>query len=166
MKAQDILKGFTPAHWILTAIAVLCAVVAFCLVANGLGFRWDPFNSADRKVASADRRAARAEGQAAAARSDSAARSAEAAGARETTRQVERAGQDRAAVDRIVNRYATQIEATHETTPVPDDGADLRGVYDELCDLRPSVCDAAAQPAPARAAGDGPRVLPSPAAAR
>lgn len=165
MSAREVLRAFTPLHWILTAVAAALAIGALLMVLGGLGFRWDPFNSAERGIARADRRADQAETAAAAARSDSAARSAEAAGAQETTRQVERAGQDRAAVDRIVNRYASQIEATHETTPVPDDGADLRSLYDELCDGRPSVCDASAQPAPARNAGDGARGLPGSAAA-
>lgn len=47
MKLTD-LRSFTPAHWIQTAIAVVCLVVAVFLVAGSLGFRFDPFNSAER----------------------------------------------------------------------------------------------------------------------
>lgn len=165
VKLSD-LRTFTPLHWALIGITAVIALVAVVLVLDGFGFRFDPLNLADRRVASADRRAARAEVEAAAARSDGAARAVEAAGARQTTRQVEHAGADRAAVDRIVNRYANSTEATHETSPVADHGADLRGLYLELCDFRPAVCAGPSEPAPAGDAGDGPRRLPDPVAAR
>ncbi len=166
MKLADVSR-FTPTHWILAGIAAVCALVAVVLVLGGFGFRWDPLNLAERSVARADRRADQAETAAVAARSNAAARSAEAAGAQDTTRLVERAGADRAAAGQIATRYATHIEATaHDPTSVPDDGADLRDAFRELCDLRPSVCAAAAPAAPPRDAGDGPRLVPDPAASR
>ena len=157
---DDLTRRLSPVRWILLAVAVVCAVVAFAIVANGLGFRWDPFNLAER-------RADRAEAAAAAATSNSGARTVEAAGAQDTTRLVERAAGDRAAATEIVHRYAIQLEApAHDPIPVPDDGADLRAVFGELCQLRPAVCADPGHSAATRSTGDGPAILPDPAAAR
>lgn len=159
MKLSDV-RAFTPTHWILMAVAVSCAIVAVFIVANGLGFRWDPLNlvekRSDRAVASAGR-----------ARVDTSARRIEAAGAQTTTRQVERAAADRATATEIVHRYALQLEATtHDPKPIPDDGADLRDVLGELCHLRPAVCSDPGHAASTGVAGDRAPVLPDPAAPR
>lgn len=159
MKISD-LRTFTPLHWALIAVAVVCVLMAAGSIANGLGFRWDPLNltekRADRAVADAGR-----------ARVDASARRVETAGAQATTRKVERAASDRAAATEIVHRYALQLEApSHDPIPIPDDGADLRDVLGELCQLRPAVCSDPGPGAPARDAGDRPRVLPDPAAPR
>lgn len=157
---QGLTRRLSPVRWILLAVAIVCAIVAFAFVAKGLGFRWDPFNIAER-------RADRAEAAAAAATSNSGARTIEAAGAQDTTRLVERAAGDRAAATDIVHRYAIQLEApAHDPIPVPDDGADLRAVIGELCGLRPAACADPGHAATARSSGDGAPILPDPAAAR
>ena len=157
MRISDV-RRFTPAHWILIAVTVVCAIVAFSMVANSLGFRWDPLDltekRADRAVADSGR-----------ARVEASARRVEAAGAQATTRTVERAAADRAAATEIVHRYALQLETpSHDPNPIPDDGADLRDVFGELCHLRPAVCANPGHAAPAGHAGDGPPVVPDPAA--
>lgn len=159
MKISDV-RRFTPTHWLLVAAAAVCAIVAFALVMNGLGFRWDPFNLTER-------RADRAEAAAATARSDGAARAAESAGAQANTRLVERAASDQAAATEVVHRYAIQLEASaHDPNPSPDDGADLRDVVDQLCGLRPAVCAGHGDAAAARDAGDRPKAVPDPGPAR
>lgn len=163
MKLRD-LASWSPTHWILTALAVVCAIAAFFGVISGLGFRWDPFDLVEK-------RADRAEARLQTTRSDRDARTAEVVGARATTRLVERAAADRAAATDIVNRYAREVEAqTHDpeasATAVPDDGSDLRDVIGELCDLRPTVCAGHDRPAPPRDAGDGPRSVPDPGSSR
>lgn len=163
MRLRDV-AAWTPAHWILTAVAVICAVAAFATVAHGLGFRWDPFDQADK-------RADRAEGKLVTVSRDRDARAVEVAGARDTTRLVEEAAADRAAATDIVNRYARKLEAeSHDPealpTAVPDDGDDLRDVIGQLCDLRPASCAGHAAAAPPRDAGDGPRGVSDPGAPR
>ena len=157
MKLSDV-RRFTPAHWIGVAIAVVCFIVAFALVANGAGFRWDPLNLAGK-------RADRAVAEAGRAKVEVAARSVEAAGARDTTRRVEEASAERAGATQILNDYAIQLEASDdESIPVPDAGADLRRVFGELCDLRPAVCSDPGHAAASGHAGDGAPGLPDPAA--
>tara|TARA_R110000764_G_scaffold113232_1_gene200383 strand:+ start:411 stop:890 length:480 start_codon:yes stop_codon:yes gene_type:complete len=158
VKISDVRK-FTAGHWIMVAVAALCAIVAISLVANGLGFRWDPLNLAEKR---ADRAVAEADHS----RVDASARRAETAGAQATTHLVERAATDRAAATDIVHRYALQLEASsHDPIPIPDDGADLRDVFGELCQLRPPVCSDPGHAAPPGNAGDGAPVVPDPAAA-
>lgn len=152
-------RKFTPTHWIMVAVAGVCAIVAISLVANGLGFRWDPLNLAEKRADGAVAQANRA-------KVDSSARRVETAGAQETTRLVERAAGDRAAATGIVHRYALQLEApAHDhPNPIPDDGADLRHVFGQLCELRPAVCSGPGHAAAAGDAGDRPSGLPDPAA--
>ena len=158
MKLRDI-SGFTPVHWILIAVAVIAFAVVGVQILGGLGFRWDPFNATER-------RAEVAEGKAAVATADGAARSAEASGARDTTRLIERGATDRAAADAIAHDFALQREApADETIPLPDDGTALRDSWQRLCDLRPSVCAGHGDAAPARDAGKrDPAVPPARAA--
>ncbi len=153
------LRKFTPTHWIMVAVVGVCAIVAVALIAGGLGFRWDPLNLVEK-------RADRAVAQAGRAKVDSSARRVETAGAQETTRLVERAAADRAAATGIVHRYALQLEApAHDhPNPIPDDGADLRHVFGQLCELRPTVCADPGHAAAAGDAGDGTPGLPDPAA--
>lgn len=153
------LSRFTPIHWILTAAAAICFIVAGAQVLGSLGFRWDPFNSAER-------RAEVAEGKAAVATADAGARAAEASGARQTTRLVEQAAADRAAADAIAHDFALQREAQADATiPLPDDGAALRDAWQRLCDLRPSVCAGHGDAAKARHARErAPAVPPARAA--
>lgn len=154
------LRKFTPLHWILVAVAGVILLAAVASVGRGLGLRWDPFDWTRK-------RAERAEGQLVIARSDGKARTIEVDGARATTRLVEQAAADQAAAASILHRYALQLEASaHETLPDPDDGADLRSVIGELCDLRPAVCaDAGHAAAPGHASG-GPAAVPDPGPAR
>jgi hypothetical protein len=157
MRLSDVAR-WTPLHWILTGIATLIAIGAVFVVANGLSFRWDPLNLADK-------RADRAVASAGRARVDASARRVETAGAQATTQKVERAAADRAAATEIAHRYTIQLEApAHDPMPVPDDGADLRDVFGELCHLRPAVCANPGHTAPAGHAGDGPPVVSDPAA--
>jgi len=159
MRATDLAR-WTPVHWILMAVAVIAFAIVSIQILGGLGFRWDPFNSAER-------RADVAEGKAAVATADAGARSAEASGARDTTRLVERGATDRAAADAIAHDFALQREAqADETIPLPDDGAALRDAWQRLCDLRPAVCAGHGDAGAARDAGKRQAPVPPARAAR
>lgn len=138
MRLSD-LRRFTPVHWIMGGVAVLCLIVAAVLVLQDLGFRFDPFRTAER-------RAARAEAVAATARADAAARGFEVDGARATVRMVQQGADIQAAADRIATRYATEARATADAPlpPDPDRSRRIRDADRGLCDLRPASCAARA----------------------
>lgn len=160
MKASDLLR-WSPAHWILIAVTVICALVAITLVGKGLGFRWDPLNSAGRKVAAA-------ESAATTAISDSAARSVEAAGAADTTGRVEAVARQTRQADYAAATINPAAKAAPDAQSRldPDRVARLRGVDDQLCAISPRVCAAGSDPAaPPRDAGDRPAAVPAAAPA-
>lgn len=121
---------------VLVAVLSLMAIVGLILiVASGAGFRWDPFNSAER-------RAARAEGQAARATQDAAARTIEARGAQDTTRLVEAAAAATADVEQVAAHQSEQARAAHDANvPLDPDRAGRLSDGDlQLCAIRPTVC--------------------------
>jgi hypothetical protein len=147
MKTPALLRTLTPWGWALAAAGVLAAAL---IGLHGLGFRWDPFGQAERRLRSA-------EAEASAAVADAAARRLEIEGAVEQARRLEDLHQQTVAVARETARAATQARSAHDAdTPLdPDRRARLAGHDRELCRLAPAVCGTAA----AGPAGGGDQTL-------
>lgn len=148
----DLGEHLKPAGWILVAVGLVCLVGVVFVIAGGLGFKWDPLNTAERRVD-------RAESTAAIATSNAGARSAEATGATDTIAKVEEAhGTIRAADAIIANNTAAAEAAPDAKQDLETDRVDRhRDVDRQLCELRPSVCPGYAASPPD--AGDGRAVL-------
>lgn len=160
MKLSDVTR-WSPVHWILVVVVVVCAIVAIGLVGKGLGFRWDPFNSAGRKVVAA-------ESTATAAVNDGAARSIEAAGAADTTGRVEAVARQTRQADQAAATINPAAKAAPDAQSRldPDRVARLRGVDEQLCAISPRVCASNSDPAASpRDAGDRTDALPAAAPA-
>lgn len=137
----------------------LVLAVGLALLALGaIGFRFDPFDSLQK-------RAERAEASAAAANTDAAARRIESAGAADTVQRIDRITVQIRAADAIAHQSALSAQdAPDAKYPVdPARLARLRHADQQLCDLRPGTC--ADAPAAARHADPGDDALrPSPPA--
>lgn len=137
----------SPWGWALGILAVLALAWLAITVLGGLGFRFDPFNSAEKRLEMAQTTAVTATIAAGA-------RAQEAAGARDTTRKVEHTlGQVRRA-ETIATDLTTQARAAPDANQDldPDRRARLRSEYERLCDARPAVC--ASDPSAPGNAGD------------
>lgn len=139
-------------------ILLVAAVGLAVLVLGAIGFRFDPFDSLQK-------RADRAEAAAVAANADAAARRIESAGAADTVQRIDRITVQIRAADAIAHQSALSAQdAPDAKHPVdPARLARLRHADQQLCDLRPGIC--ADAPAAARDAGPGDDSLrPSPPA--
>ena len=139
-------------------ILLVAAVGLALLVLGAIGFRFDPFDSLQK-------RADRAEAAAVAANTDAAARRIESAGAADTVQRIDRITVQIRAADAIAHQSALSAQdAPDAKHPVdPARLARLRHADQQLCDLRPGIC--ADAPAAARDAGPGDDALrPSPPA--
>ncbi|MDO9609315.1 MAG: hypothetical protein Q7J26_12385 [Brevundimonas sp.] len=151
MRAVSILKALTPLGWI--AVAGVVAGLAATLM-GGLGFRWDPLNLQQRRLAAAEARAAAGEG---AAKAQAAARRLEAEGAQTVLRRLDDFQQQQTAAERVTAAAVAQARnADDAEIPLDRRRADyLRGHDRELCRLAPDLggCAGAAEPA---GGGDAP----------
>jgi hypothetical protein len=141
MKLTRIFNFASPWGWALGLLAVLALGWLAIAVLGGLGFRFDPFNTAEKRLETAQTTAVTATIAAGA-------RAQEAAGARETALKVEHTlGQVRRA-ETIAAELTTQARAAPDANQDldPDRRARLRSEHERLCDARPAVCasDAAA----------------------
>lgn len=140
-------------------ILLLIVAAGMAILALGaVGFRFDPFDSLQK-------RADRAEASAAAANADAAARRIQSAGAADTVQRIDRVTVQIRAADAIAHKSALSAQdAPDAKHPVdPARLARLRHADQQLCDLRPGICTDA--PAAARDAGPGDAALrPSPPA--
>lgn len=139
-------------------ILLVAAVGLAVLVLGAIGFRFDPFDSLQK-------RADRAEASAVAANTDAAARRIESAGAADTVQRIDRITVQIRAAEAIAHQSALSAQdAPDAKHPVdPARLARLRHADQQLCDLRPGIC--ADAPAAARDAGPGDDALrPSPPA--
>ncbi|MFS0720744.1 hypothetical protein [Brevundimonas phoenicis] len=139
-------------------LRILLAIGLALLVLGAIGFRFDPFDSLQK-------RADRAEASAAAANTDAAARRIELAGAADTVRRIDRITVQIRAADAIAHQSALSAQdAPDAKHPVdPARLARLRHADQQLCDLRPGICTDA--PAAARHADPGDDAMhPSPPA--
>lgn len=148
MKASRLINFATPWGWAMTALALL-AFGWLCVVAlGGIGFRFDPFNTMEKRAVSAEH-------QAATAAIEASARGHEAAGAVDTTARVERtlnAMHQAHAVS--VNSNILAREAPDAMQPLdPGQRGRLAAADQRLCAIDPTVCDPDAA-APGNA-GDG-----------
>ncbi len=138
-------------------ILLLIVAVGLAVLALGaVGFRFDPFDSLQK-------RADRAEASAAAANTDAAARRIESAGAADTVQRIDRITVQIRAADAIAHQSALSAQdAPDAKHPVdPARLARLRHADQQLCDLRPGIC--ADAPTAARDADPGDDALrPSP----
>ncbi len=140
-------------------ILLLIVSVGLAVLALGaVGFRFDPFDSLQK-------RADRAEASAAAANADAAARRIESAGAADTVQRIDRITVQIRAADAVAHQSALSAQdAPDAKHPVdPARLARLRHADQQLCDLRPGICADAS--AAARDASPGDDALrPSPPA--
>ncbi|MNJ42948.1 hypothetical protein D3C77_379320 [compost metagenome] len=145
----------TPAGGLVSAGLLFAFLALIIFALGGAGFRFDPFNSAER-------RADQAEASAAAATTDAAARQIEAAGARDTTTRVEVALQQAAAAEQAAFSLTSDARiAIDAKDPLdPDRSRRLRDVDDQLCAIRPAICAGAGDAAAPGNAGDRDRTLP------
>ncbi|MFN3932902.1 MAG: hypothetical protein ACK4JY_14285 [Brevundimonas sp.] len=142
-----------PAGWVLAALAV---AVVFMLLVQGLGFRWDPFDRAGRRLEAAETRAAAAEAEADARRLES-------EGAVAQQRRVETHHQQAMELGRATTRAGAEARnADDAEQPLePARAARLAGHDRELCRIAPAVCPDAA----ADATGGGGHAVPAGAVA-
>lgn len=143
------LRALTPLGWVGVAGAAILVTGA---LAGGLGFRWDPFDRAERRREAAVARAARAEGV-------ERARSQEVEGGRELLRRREAQHQTRARAIELTVAAVTLAEEAHDAE-IPLDltrASRLRVHDDGLCRLAVLDCT---RPA-ARPSGGGDPPLPT-----
>lgn len=134
-------RTLTPWGW---ALAAAVAGGAMLIALHGLGFRWDPFGLAERRLRTAEARTAGAV-------ADASARRLEVEALNRQTRRLEEVHRQSVAVARLTARTTTQARSAHDADiPLdPSRAARLAGHDRELCDLAPSVCGAATtDPAP------------------
>lgn len=137
----------SPWGWALSVLAVLVLGWLAIAVLGGLGFRFDPFNTAEKRLETAQTTAVTATIAAGA-------RAQEAAGARDTTLKVEHTLGQVLRAEAIAVDLTTQARAAPNANQDldPDRRARLRSEYERMCDARPAVC--APDPAAPRDAGD------------
>ncbi|MBB3871772.1 hypothetical protein [Brevundimonas mediterranea] len=145
MRAVSILKALTPLGWI--AVAGVVAGLAATLL-GGLGFRWDPLNLQQHRLAAAEARAAAGERDA---RAQAAARRLEAEGADEQLRRFDDFQQQQTTAARLTATAVAQARSADDAETVLESRrADHLRAHDrELCRLAPDLdgCAGAAQPA-------------------
>ncbi|WP_292114644.1 hypothetical protein [Brevundimonas sp.] len=129
--------------------ALVLALGAALLLAHGLGFRWDPFDRAARRLAAAEARATAAE-------SDAAARRLEREAAVTQSRRLDIHHQQALALERATARAEAGARNAHDAEhPLDPDRIGRLSDHDRrLCDLAPEVC--AAAPAGPAVGGDEP----------
>lgn len=142
----------TPFGGVVSVLAILAFAALVLFALNGVGFRFDPLNSAER-------RATQAEATAGAATTDAAARQIEAAGANNTTTRVEVVLKQAAAAEQVAFSLTSDARIAFDAKdPLdPDRVRRLRDVDQQLCDIRPTICDA--HPAAQGHAGDSDRTV-------
>jgi|GEM_PF-224329 len=139
---------------VLAAIAGTALLVA---VLGVVGFRFDPFDLAGRKLERATAEASQSKVEAAAA-------SIEAAGARDTTTRVEITLAQSAAAQDLANHLSTLTRSAPDANEPLDPAriARLRDFDRQLCAVRPAICPDAPDTAAAKGdAADGPAGLPA-----
>ncbi len=139
-----VLRTLAPMGWLALGVAVL-AVVA--IVLGGLGFRWDPFDLARRRLD-------RAEASAAVAMQQADAWSAEARGQAGQVARLDAAVQSAVALERVTARSIHDARTADDSSlPLPADRVDrLRDHDRELCRIAPDLVGCPATPDPG---GDG-----------
>lgn len=145
MRVSELTRFLGPAGWLVVGVVVF---VAALIAMGALGFRFDPFDFAER-------RADRAEGVATHAQSDASARHIEAAGADDTRVRTE-AAQNRISDARAV--AAAHSQEVPDEDPLLDPAAfdRLRRVDEQLCAISGVVCSISGRSAAeAVHAGDG-----------
>lgn len=142
MKLTRTINFASPWGWTLGVLAVLALGWLAITVLGGLGFRFDPFNTTEKRLETAQTTAVTATIAAGA-------RAQEAVGARYTTLKVEHTLNQVRRAETIAAELTTQARAaTNANEEVdPDRRARLRSEHERLCDARPAVCppDPAAQ---------------------
>lgn len=141
MKLSAWRRALTPAGWMAAALA---AAVAAWLLAQGLGFRWDPFDRSARRLEAA-------RGEAEAARSEASARRLESEG---RARQIVSLDREQARKRAAGRATAAAIEQTRALEDANDelelDRAERLRAHDgELCELAPDLAGCAAPAGPA-----------------
>jgi hypothetical protein len=144
MSPAAVLRTLTPLGWLAVGLAAL-AVVA--LVLGGLGFRWDPFDLARRRLD-------RAEASAAVARAEAAARSAEAEGQAGQVARLDATLTTTRRIDAATTRSTLAARAANDADlPLSPARLERLRAHDrELCRIAPDLGGCAA---PADPAGDG-----------
>ena len=136
----------SPWGWAAAAVCLAVFATLIFIALGGIGFRFDPFKTTEK-------RAERAEARAVFAEADAGARAQEVLGADDTTRRVETVlGHSRQAAA-VAADFTTQARAAPDAdeTLSPERSARLHGADERLCDIRPALCHAvAAAPADAR----------------
>ena len=142
MKLTRTINFASPWGWALGVLAVLAIGWLAITVLGGLGFRFDPFNTTEKRLETAQTTAVTATIAAGA-------RAQEAAGARDTTLKVEHTLNQVRRAETIAAELTTQARAAPNANEDldPDRRARLRSEHERLCDARPAVCppDPAAQ---------------------
>ncbi|MDY6923660.1 MAG: hypothetical protein SWI22_06865 [Pseudomonadota bacterium] len=138
-----------PAGW---ALAALALAVAFAVLVQALGFRWDPFDRAARRIEAAETRAAAAE-------ADAGARRLESEGAAAQQRRLEVHHQQALELGRVTTRAREEARNAHDAEDLldPARAARLAGHDRELCRLAAALCGAA----PLEPADDGDHAVPA-----
>lgn len=146
----------TPAGGLVPAVLLLAFLALIVLALGGAGLRFDPFNSAGRRLQTA-------EAAAAAATTEASARRIEVAGARDTTTRDEVVLQQSVAAEQAAFSLTSDARiALDAQSPLdPDRSRRLRDVDDQLCAIRPAICARAGDAAAPGNAGDRDRTLPS-----
>ncbi|VXB30777.1 hypothetical protein [Brevundimonas sp. G8] len=135
MSAGSILRALTPLGWLATGAVAL--VLGFALL-GGLGFRWDPLNLQQKRLAAARSQARDA---ASSAQAQAEARRIETAGAAAQAKRVDHYQHTTTAVERATATAVAQARSADDADhPLEDRRADrLRGHDDELCRLAPDL---------------------------
>lgn len=125
----------TPTGAWYVAMILAAILLLFLAVANGAGFRFDPFDRTEK-------RADRAESAAAFARSDATARSIEAAGSRATVTAVEQTVTRARTASAVAIQHRQQAEEAPDASQAlaPDRLGRLRAADRCLCALSPDQC--------------------------
>lgn len=125
----------SPIGGLLAAIMMALFIGLLLLAASGLGYRFDPFNSAARRADAAQTTAATAT-------SNASARGIEAAGERDTATRVDVVVRQVAVADRAVFSLTSDARiAIDAKDPLdPDRARRLRDVDQQLCAARPAIC--------------------------
>lgn len=142
MNAGALLRSLTPLGW-LTLILVCVATLGLLL--GSLGFRWDPFDLAQR-------RAERAEAAADLARAEATARAAEAEGQSGQVARLDAAHTIIRRTEAATTPILLEARTAHDADlPLSPDRLDrLRAHDDELCRITPDLGGCTAAPDPAR----------------
>jgi len=125
----------SPWGWALGLLAILALGWLAIAVLGGLGFRFDPFNTAEKRLETAQTTAVTATMAAGA-------RAQEAVGARDTTLKGEHTLDQVRHAETIAAELTTQARAAPNANEDldPDRRARLRNEYKRLCAARPAVC--------------------------